>query len=147
MQLKVRSFISETCKISSSLFMVTGLKKRSSVCIPLQNNILCAVMLDKSFLQHLWRRFYDALEQPDPKHSIDIIHHLQRERERTHTLLLRKDEKSKADDVKDLSTKLSSTVVTIYIYHTDTISSLELCGCLCVFLYLPHSEYQKYLFY
>jgi len=32
-------------------------------------------------IPHLWRRFDDSLKQPDPKHGIHVVHHLQRERE------------------------------------------------------------------
>lgn len=104
-----------------------------------QNDILYAVMGGKKFcLQDLWRRFYDSLEQPDPKHSIDIIHHLHREQE--HTFLLRKDEEKKADDVWDLSTKpLIRSRISFY-------ACVHVCVCACMFLYLLHSEYQNTCF-
>lgn len=70
----------------------------------------------KYFLQHLWRQFYDSLEQPDPKQGKDIIHHLQRAG--THTFLLRENIKS----VQNLSTKLLRTVVRMSI------------KCMCVFV-------------
>lgn len=74
------------------------------------------------FLQHLWRQFYDSLEQPDPKHGKYVIHHLQRAG--THTFLLRENIKS----VQNLSTKLIRTVVRM---------SIEcICVCVCCILVL-----------
>lgn len=39
---------------------------------------LSCILTADHFIPYLWRRFNGSLKQPDPKHSIHIVHHLQK---------------------------------------------------------------------